>query len=91
MIQTEALSSLPIGEEAEVSGISPKCRGQQRRRFMDLGIIPGSIISAVMKSASGNLIGYRVMGTTIGIRKQQADQIFINRKIKKDEELQSLC
>ncbi len=76
----ELLSSLKIGEKAEVSGISPNCRGLQRRRLMDLGILPGSNISAVMKSASGDPVGYRVMGTTIGIRKQQADQVFINRK-----------
>ncbi|MGQ8338797.1 iron dependent repressor, metal binding and dimerization domain protein [Sunxiuqinia sp. A32] len=77
----ELLSSLNIGEQAEVLGISPNCRGQQRRRLMDLGIIPGSSISAVMKSASGDPVGYRVMGTTIGIRKQHADHVFINRKI----------
>ena len=76
----ELLSSLAIGEKAEVAGISPNCRGPQRRRLMDLGIVPGSLISAEMKSASGDPVGYRVMGTTIGIRKQQADLIFINRK-----------
>ncbi len=76
----ELLSSLRIGEQAEVMGISPACRGQQRRRLMDLGIVPGSSVSAVMKSASGDPVGYRVMGTTIGIRKQHADQVFINRK-----------
>lgn len=76
----DLLSSLKIGEEAEVLGISPNCRGQQRRRLMDLGIVPGSSISAVMKSASGDPVGYRVMGTTIGIRKQHANQVFINRK-----------
>lgn len=76
----DLLSSLKIGEQAEVMGISPNCRGQQRRRLMDLGIVPGSSISAVMKSASGDPVGYRVLGTTIGIRKQHADQVFINRK-----------
>jgi len=76
----DLLSSLKIGEHAEVLSISLKCRGQQRRRLMDLGIIPGSSISAIMKSASGDPIGYRIMGTTIGIRKQHANQIFINRK-----------
>lgn len=76
----DLLSSLSIGEDAEVIGISPNCRGQQRRRLMDLGIVPGSIISAVMKSASGDPVGYRVLGTTIGIRKQHADFVFINRK-----------
>lgn len=76
----ELLSSLNIGEQAEVLGISQNCRGSQRRRLMDLGIIPGSQISAIMKSASGDPVGYRVMGTTIGIRKQHADYVFINRK-----------
>ncbi len=76
----ELLSSLSIGEQAEVIGISNNCRGMQRRRLMDLGIIPGSKISAVMKSASGDPVGYRVMGTTIGIRKQHADYVFVNRK-----------
>lgn len=75
----DLLSDLKIGEEAEVIAVSPNCRGQQRRRLMDLGIITGSKISAVMKSASGDPMGYRVMGTTIGIRKQHADFIFIKR------------
>lgn len=82
VIQTpgnELLSSLKMGEQADVTGISPNCRGLQRRRLMDLGIVPGSRISAVMKSASGDPVGYRVMGTTIGIRKQHADQVFIKR------------
>ncbi len=76
----EVLSSLKIGEMAEVIGISLNCRGQQRRRLMDLGIVPGSDITAVMKSASGDPVGYRVMDTTIGIRKQHADFVFIERK-----------
>jgi len=76
----DLLSMLKIGEQAEVMGISPNCRGQQRRRLMDLGIVPGSLISAVMRSASGDPVGYRVMGTTIGIRKQHADFVFINRR-----------
>lgn len=78
----DLLASLEMGEMAEVTGISPNCRGQQRRRLMDLGIVPGSQITAVMQSASGDPKGYRVMGTTIGIRKNQAEQVFINRKNK---------
>jgi DtxR family Mn-dependent transcriptional regulator len=73
------LSDLDIGQQAEIAGISPNCRGQQRRRLMDMGIVPGSLISAQLKSASGDPIGFRVMGTTIGIRKQQADLIFIHK------------
>lgn len=76
----ELLSSLRIGEMAEIAGISQNCRGQQRRRLMDLGIVPGSSVSAELRSASGDPVGYRVMGATIGIRKTQADLIFIRHK-----------
>jgi DtxR family Mn-dependent transcriptional regulator len=82
----ELLSSLEIGEKAEIVSISPNCRGQQRRRLMDLGIVPGGSITAEMKSALGDPIAYRIMGTTIGIRKQHANLIFINRKKEKTNE-----
>lgn len=72
-----SLSALGIGEEALVAGISPSCRGQQRRRLMDLGIVPGTLIRAELHSASGDPTAYRIMGATIGIRRSQADQIWI--------------
>jgi DtxR family Mn-dependent transcriptional regulator len=75
----QLLSSLALGESAEIAGISPNCRGQQRRRLMDLGIVPGSSIKAEMRSPSGDPVGYRVMGTTIGIRKKHAELIYINK------------
>ena len=74
------LSTLRIGEKAEIAGISQNCGRQQRRRLMDLGIVPGSLVSAEIKSAAGDPVGYRVMGATIGIRKNQADLIFIHKK-----------
>lgn len=77
----ETLSTLRIGESAEIAGISPNCRGQQRRRLMDLGMVPGTRVTAIIKSASGDPVGYRIMGTTIGIRKNQSDMIFIKNKI----------
>lgn len=81
----ELLSSLGIGEKAIVKGISANCRGQQRRRLLDLGIVPGTVISAVIRSASGDPVGYNIMGATIGIRKKQADLIFIDKKTDKYE------
>jgi DtxR family Mn-dependent transcriptional regulator len=75
----ELLSSLRLGEKAEVKGISPNCRGQQRRRLMDLGILPGKTITAVLKSASGDPVAYQVLDANIAIRKKQADNIFVNR------------
>jgi DtxR family Mn-dependent transcriptional regulator len=72
------LSSLKLGEKAQIVGISPKCRGLERRRLMDMGIIPGSMVTAQLKSASGDPTAYQVMGTTVAIREGQAQNIFIS-------------
>jgi len=75
----ETLLSLKIGEKGEVTGISPKYRGQQRRRIMDLGVIPGTIISKELRSASGDPTAYNIRGATIALRRSQAEMIQIRR------------
>ncbi|MGE5810183.1 MAG: FeoA domain-containing protein [Ignavibacteria bacterium] len=77
------LSSLEIGEDAVVIGISKACRGQQRRRLMDLGVVPGSKITAELKGVGGDPVAYNIRGATIALRKEQAKQIYI--KVSKEE------
>ncbi len=81
----EVLSSLRPGERARVIGLSSNCRGQQRRRLMDLGIVPGTEVTAELRSASGDPVAYQILGATIAIRKDQTDLIFIK---KIDHEMQ---
>ncbi len=71
----DRLSHLKLGKTAQVVGISQACRGVERRRFMDLGIVPGTIIKAEMVSPSGDPTAYRIRGALIGLRKEQADLI----------------
>ena len=71
------LSSLKTGEQAEVLGISRACRGAQRRRLMDLGIIPGTVISMAMASAGGDPKAYNIRGAMIALREEQAEFIYI--------------
>ncbi len=75
----ETLVSLDFGEKGEVIALSPNCRGQQRRRMMDLGIIPGTVIAMEMRSASGDPTAYNVRGATIALRRSQAEMIQIKR------------
>lgn len=72
-----SLSSLKIGEKGTVLGISKALRGQQRRRLMDLGVVPGTEIVAEMKSASGDPTAYRIKGASIALRKKLAERIFL--------------
>ncbi|MFB3080851.1 MAG: iron dependent repressor, metal binding and dimerization domain protein [Nitrosomonadaceae bacterium] len=75
----DSLASLSIGEKGKVISISKGCRAQQRRRLMDLGVIPGTVITAKMRSASGDPTAYDIRGATIGLRKKQAEMIYIRR------------
>jgi DtxR family transcriptional regulator, Mn-dependent transcriptional regulator len=72
------LASLRPGGSAVVTGISRACRGQQRRRLMDLGIVPGTTITAELSSLTGNPMAYRVRGTLVALRKEQAEHIVVN-------------
>ncbi len=72
------LASLRLGGSAVVTGISRACRGQQRRRLMDLGIVPGTTITAELSSLTGNPMAYQVRGTLVALRKEQAEQIAVS-------------
>jgi DtxR family Mn-dependent transcriptional regulator len=73
----EPLSNLKSGQTARVVGISHTSWGAERRRFMDLGILPGTLIKAEMVSPSGDPTAYRIRGALIGLRKEQAALINI--------------
>lgn len=75
----ETLASIKVGEEATVLNISKACRGQQRRRLLDLGIVPGTKVRAEMRSASGDPTAYNVRGALVALRKQHAQMIFVQR------------
>ena len=75
----EKLSALQLGEYAEVLYISRRSRGSERRRFLDLGILPGTRITAELISPSGDPTAYRVRDALLALRKEQADMIRIKR------------
>lgn len=77
----QRLSDLPIGEAAKVVSISPACRGPERRRFMDLGILPGTLIKAEMVSPSGDPTAYLIRQALIGLRQEQANMIYITSEM----------
>lgn len=75
----QRLDSLPLGQSATVAQIAPMVQGPQRRRLLDLGVIPGTVILAEMSSPSGNPMAYRIRGALIALRREQAHGILISR------------
>jgi DtxR family Mn-dependent transcriptional regulator len=78
LLDEEFLSGLTIGESGRVLGLSPACRGPERRRLLDLGFVPGTDVVAEMKSPGGDPTAYRVRGTLIALRKEQAALVRIS-------------
>jgi DtxR family Mn-dependent transcriptional regulator len=75
----ERLSALRPGQKGTVARISLACRGVQLRRLLDLGFVPGTVVEAELPSPSGDPTAYRVRGSLIALRKEQADLICISR------------
>ncbi len=82
--RAERLSSLQENQWAEVLGISKECRGANRRRLLDLGILQGTKIKVDLASPLRDPIAYRVRNTSIALRNSLADLILI-KKLNADE------
>lgn len=78
LLEEEFLPSLKPGETAEVLGLSPACRGTERRRLLDLGFVAGTKVEVEMISPGGDPTAYRVRGTVIALRREQASLIRIS-------------
>jgi len=73
------MGELETGDVADVVRISPACRGAERRRLMDLGIVPGTRVKLERSGVAGGLRAYRVRGTVVALRSEQAQMISVRR------------
>ena len=48
------------------------------RRFLDIGIIPGTKIEKVLSNPFGGIQAYSIMGTTIAIRDNDAKEVIVS-------------
>ena len=70
------LDKLDIDKSPTISTLH--CNGDLRRRLLDLGLVNGTDIKAILKSPMGNPIAYEVRGTTIALRKEDSKLITIS-------------
>lgn len=71
------LIDLQPGAEAQIVGITPTIRGLERRRLLDLGILPGTVIIAEYESPQRDPTAYRVRDSLIALRDDQAKSIIV--------------
>jgi DtxR family Mn-dependent transcriptional regulator len=72
------LDTLQPGQTGVVTEISSLSRGVERRRLLDLGIIPGTEIGVELVNPGGDPTAYRIRGTVIALRSSQARLIRVS-------------
>lgn len=72
------LAEAKRGEMVRVAAISPACQGPQRRRLLDLGVVPGTEITPELVSTTGDPVAYRIRGALIALRRKQAEWIEVD-------------
>jgi DtxR family Mn-dependent transcriptional regulator len=71
------LTTLQLGQRAIIHGLDESLQGFTRRRLLDLGLTPGTSITAEMRSLFSDPVAYRVRGTLIALRRDQAEKVSI--------------
>ena len=71
------LAELFPGARGGVIGLSASCRGAERRRLLDLGFVPGSVVEARFASPAGDPTAYEVRGALVALRRDQARYVRI--------------
>ena len=78
MEKTMPLTKLELGTAGYIKEIN--CKNSIKRRLLDLGLIPNTEITPILKSVAGDPIAYEVRNIILAIRKQDADKIIVFAK-----------
>lgn len=76
MINTKTLNDLPLNTIGYIESLN--CKGNIRRRLLDLGLVKGSSITPILISPSKDPRAFDIRGTLIAIRKEDAKYINVS-------------
>ncbi len=71
------LTTLRRGQEGTIERLDEGLQGFTRRRLLDLGLTPGTTIAVEMSSFARDPVAYRVRGTLIALRGEQAAHVLV--------------
>lgn len=71
-----SLAELPLGQTGVVREL--KTASHARRRLLDLGLIPNTIVEALYTSPAGDPTAYQIRGTVIALRTEEATGILLD-------------
>jgi len=71
------LARVARGQAAEVIAIDDRVRGLTRRRLLDLGVTPGTVIRPELEPLFGRPRAFRIRETLVALRDEQAEGILV--------------
>jgi len=71
----KTLAEIKVGHRVIV--VRLLVEGLTRRRLLDLGLLPGTEVVAVMKSPLGDPTAYDIRGTVLALRSEDASKIVV--------------
>lgn len=78
--QELTLADLPVGAAATIVKIIPQSRG--KKKFADVGLVPGTELIMEAHAPFGGLIRVKVMETSIALHSSDAKNILMKKKSK---------
>ncbi len=72
------LAELPVGQTAVVINMKPSLRG--KKKFADVGIVPGTELQMEAHAPFGGLLRIKVMESSLSIHRDDAANIIIRRQ-----------
>ena len=73
--RTGPLGAMLPGSSALVTALTAD--GSARRRLLDLGFVPGTVVTVLRRSPLGDPTAYGIRGTIIGLRRSDADRVLV--------------
>jgi ferrous iron transport protein A len=70
-----SLNRLPVGNLGQI--VSLDAQGIMRRRLLDLGVVPGTVVEAVRRSPLGDPTAFKIRGALIALRSEEGRQILV--------------
>lgn len=71
------LNQLPLGSLGQV--VHLETQGIMRRRLLDLGLVPGTLVEAVRKSPAGDPTAFNIRGALIALRSDEGARVKIKQ------------
>ena len=82
------LAEVKVGQRTTV--VELLVEGLTRRRLLDLGLLPGTEVTAVMRSPLGTPVAYDIRGSMLALRPEDASKILVKPPRSRSSQLVSI-